>query len=298
MASSDLPIGVTLPQWDDIAGPAAWKRVATAAAGLGFDFVSKGDHIVFLEGESGWAVDTPTFDQYLALAYAAGATDELGVQTNITVVPYRHPVVLAKLALTMDALTEGRFTLGVGVGWYEAEFDALDVSVTERGARTDEFLSLFERACDEPVVSFDGPFHRFEGVGFHPRPAEPGGPPVLVGGNASASFRRAAEFGDGWVLPADPDGIQAGRERLMEAWADADRSGAPVVAAETRLRIDDDTEADRPLAGSPDDVIDGVQGYLDAGTTRLVLSMLEPADVGDIVDQLTRFADEVRPSFG
>ena len=294
---TSLRIGVTLPQWNEVAGPTAWTEIAQAAESMGFDFVSKGDHIVFVDDEQGWGVDTPTYDQFLALAFAAGATDDLGVLTNINVVPYRHPILLTKLALTLDALSDGNFTLGVGVGWYEAEFDALDVPIGGRGRRADEFLEILTRAYEDPVVSLDGPYHQFEDVGFYPRPTHPDGPPVLVGGSASASFRRAAQYGDGWILPSDPDGIRDGRQRLETAWDDFDRESDPVIGAEAHLRIDSSTNADRTLAGSTDEVIDGVQAYLDAGTTLMVLSIIDPTDAHDVIEQLEHFAQDVRPSF-
>lgn len=104
----------------------------------------------------------------------AAHTTGIRVLTNITVVLYRHPVTLAKLALTFDTLTTGRSDFGVGVGWYRPEFETVGVPFEQGGARTDEFLALFERVCTEPIVDFEGPFRSFEGIGFYLRPVQEG----------------------------------------------------------------------------------------------------------------------------
>lgn len=294
---SSLEFGVTLPQWLPKAGPIAWSRIARAAEAAGFDWAGKGDHIVFLDDEHGWSVDTVTYDQFIALSYVAGVTDRISVGTNICVAPYRHPVYLSKLALTLDAVSEGRFELGVGVGWYEAEFEVLDVPFGQRGSRTAEFLDLFKQVCDDPVVSFDGPHHSFEEVGFYPRPTQENGPPVLVGGDSSATFARAAEFGDGWIIPASPEEVQSGRDRLHRAWDDFDREGTPTVAAEAAMYISDENHPERALFGPIESVIDGVEKYRNSGATRVIVSVTEAETTDEFIQQLERFGDEVIPSF-
>lgn len=295
--TNDLEFGLKLPQWSSMAGPETWRRVARTVEASGFDWLGKGDHVVFLNDDRGWDVDAPTSDQFSVLSFLAAATDCIRLATNITVVPYRHPVHLAKLALTLDELSDGRFDLGVGVGWYDREYETLDVPFAERGSRTDEFLELFARVCEEPVVSFDGPHHSFTDVGFYPRPVQDGGPPVLVGGTASASVRRTAEYGDGWIGAESPAGTREMRDRIERAWDDFDREGEPAVAVYADANLGAADDPDRPLVGPLESVRDGVEAYADAGTTRLVLSVggVETAD--ELVDQIARFGDDVVTSF-
>lgn len=293
--AGEVAFGLHLPNWGEMGGPATWARVARTAESVGFSWVGLGDHLVFFDSEDSWPVTLPTYDCFSVLSYVAGVTEEIRIGTNVCVVPYRHPVHLAKLALSLDNLSEGRFDFGVGVGWLADEFEVFGAPRSERGSRTDEFLALFERVCQRGVVSFDGAHHSVEQVGFYPRPAQDGGPPIYVGGDASASFRRLAEFGAGWLNSATPPEASEARTRAERAWQDFDRDGEPAVAVGQGARLQDE-EADGWLFGPPDDVIDGVQAYLDAGVTRLDLN-IQAEDVDAFETQLRRFGNEVFPSF-
>lgn len=295
---SDVDFGLFLPRWSSRASPEAWKRIARAAEESGFDYVGRGDHVAFPPHEgSSWGPATNAYDVFTVLSFVAGVTSEVRIGTNICVVPYRHPIHLAKLALSLDALSEGRFEFGVAVGWLEEEFEALDVPFEERGSRTDEFLDLFERICEEEVVSFDGSHHRFEEVGFHPRPVQSGGPPVLVGGRSGPAFRRAAQFGEGWLVTDVPDGIREGRERLLRAWDDFDREGEPAIAAGQGAYVGD-ADGDGPLVGPADAVIEGVEAYVDAGAARIDVKFDDATDsLEEHVEQVERFGGDVAASF-
>lgn len=256
-----------------------------------------GDHIVFLEDDRSWGVELPTSDVFAVLSFVVGITDDIRIGTNICVVPYRHPVQLANLALTLDQLSDGRFELGVGAGWCEPEFAALDVPAAERGPRTDEFLALFERACAEPIVSFEGEFVDIKGTAFRPRPVQEGGPPIMVGGHSSPAFRRTARFGDGWVFTTGPDELAADRERIMRAWTDFDRTGEPYLAIGNGAGIVEEP-TDDPLIGPAEHVIKGIDAYEAAGADRIDFKVAATAaDVDGRVDQLERLAAEVLPSF-
>jgi len=167
-------------------------------------------------GDAPVSVSDSIHNAFLALADLCRATRDIALGTNVYVVPYRHPVVLARQVLTLVALADGRFEFGVGAGWLRTEFEVLDVPFEERGSRTDEFLRLFERICEEGELRFDGPHHSFQRTGFRPVPKER--PRVWVGGHSGAAFRRTAEFGDGrtilWLRPAE---VRAARERLLAA---------------------------------------------------------------------------------
>lgn len=294
---TDLEFGLTLPQWSPLAGPEAYRPFARTAEEVGFDWVGRGDHVVFPVGEQGWSAETPTYEQFSCLAFAAAVTEEITIGTHITVMPHRHPVLLAKQALTLDALSEGRFEFGVGVGWLADEFEVLDVPFEERGARTDEFLDLFEQVCEEGIVAFEGPFHEFDETGFYPRPVQDGGPPVLLGGSSGAAFRRAAQYGAGWALPGSPEDIADGRERLLRAWEDFDRDGEPAVVAEQSAHLGDHPDEEGPLVGPREDVLEGIEAYREAGATRITLGITGVDAVDDLLDQVERFGEDVLASY-
>ncbi|MFB6130839.1 MAG: TIGR03619 family F420-dependent LLM class oxidoreductase [Salinigranum sp.] len=287
------------------ASPEAFRRVATAAEESGFDAVWAGDHVSFPaeipdeypfspSGEPPFHVSQDTYDVFGVLSHLAAVTDDVDLGTNTCIVPYRHPVVLARNALTVEALSDGRLDFGVAPGWMRTEFEVLDVPFEERGSRTDEFLEIFERACQEGQFAFDGPHHQFQETGFHPSPGDDR-PKLWVGGRSGAAFRRTAQFGDGWTIFWDrPDAVASARERLMNAWTDFERDGEPEIAVTRATEVGSDTERDpeKPLVGEPEAIAADVEAYADAGTTRIVIDFYT-TDVDEQVEQVRRFGEGV-----
>lgn len=290
--------------------PDAFERVALAAEVNGFDVVCTGDHLVIPDeipdtypssssGEAPLEVDQDVYEAFDLLSFVTGITDDIGLMVNICVVPYRHPVVLARNVLTVAALSDGRLEFGAGAGWMEPEFDILDVPFEERGARTDEFLSLYERILEERELFFDGEFHSFQQAGFHPVPDEEDAPTVWIGGKSGAAMRRVAEFGDGWTTTwTRAEEVGETRDRIANAWADYDRDGRPEIAVLRPAHLGTDTslDQDRPLIGAADSVIDDVEEYASAGTTRMMITAYD-TDVDAQIEQIERFGDEILPSF-
>lgn len=189
-----MQFGIHLPQAGRAAGADAIARVARHAEELGFADAWVSDHLAV-------PADAPyppafLFEPVIALTWAAAATTRLGLGTSVLVLPYRHPLHLAKELASLDQLSGGRLTVGVGAGWLEGEFDALNVPFTERGPRTDEAIDAM-RACwgDQPV-DFSGSIVRLSSMKVVPTPAHP--IPIWVGGASPPALRRAAERGDGW----------------------------------------------------------------------------------------------------
>lgn len=308
--SRDLEFGVRLAMFGDATGPERFEALARSAEDNGFDVVVGGDHVSFPaeippthygpeEGSPpSMDVESDAYDLFQALSYMAGATDSIALGTNVCVAPYRHPVLLAKNALTLDALTRGRFEFGVAAGWLHTEFDVLGVPFEERGQRLDEFLEMYERACEEGEIAFDGPFHSFERTGFHPQPVD--GPPKLwIGGLSGAAFRRVAEYGDGWTISRQtPEELATSRDRIMNAWDDYDRSGEPEIAVREYLHVGPDaaTDDERQVTGPADAVVDQLEDYVDAGATRFYVTF-DTDDLDEQLEQLDRIGDDVIPSF-
>jgi probable F420-dependent oxidoreductase len=161
---------------------------------LGFEFVSSGEHLM-----RGWP-PSPSDAVLVTLAAAAGATSTLRVASTIVLTPLYHPLWLAKLTTTLDVVSGGRFTLGVGIGGEHAhEFEAVGVPVSERGSRTDEILSTVKRLWAGEVVERGGKHFSFDRMAISPLPVQQPHPPIWVSGRHEAAMRRAAVHGDGWV---------------------------------------------------------------------------------------------------
>ncbi|HZJ27879.1 MAG TPA: LLM class F420-dependent oxidoreductase [Acidimicrobiia bacterium] len=148
-------------------------------------------------GENG-----PMPDPLIWLAFVAASTERLRLATGIVILPQRNPVILAKEAATLDVLSNGRFTLGVGVGWLAEEFAALGVPFDDRGRRTDEYITALRSLWREDEPTFSGEFASFERALSHPKPTQQidGAPsvPIVIGGHTKAAARRAGRIGDGF----------------------------------------------------------------------------------------------------
>jgi probable F420-dependent oxidoreductase len=204
-----------------------WARLAEDA---GFSTLTISDHVaitsdVFAEYQ------TPFYDPLVTLAYVAAATERVRLGTSVLVVPYRHPLLIARSAANIDQLSGGRLFLGIGVGWAQEEFDALDLRFAARGRCTDEYLDLMRRCWTEETVEHEGEFSSFPAVHTGPPPAQPDGIPIWVGGESPKALRRAVERGDVWhpLRPAAGWLEQVGLPALRRAAEEAGRQPPPVV---------------------------------------------------------------------
>jgi probable F420-dependent oxidoreductase len=303
-----VEIATTIDTFGESAAPEHIERTARLGERHGFDALLVGDHIAFPaetsdtypftpdgEAPAMYHADADCYDPFEVLSYVAGRTDRIRLGTNMCVAPIRHPVHLTKNVLTLDALAKGRVDFGVAIGWLQTEYEVLDVPFEERGARTDEFLEVFERACERAQFAFDGTYHSFQETGFRPRPAQPGGPPVWIGGTSSAALRRLGRYGDGIVAVWDrPDEVRALTDRMRRAWRDFDRDGEPRLAVMRPAAVDPAADSDKPLVGRADAVVADVERYADAGATRLVLDFYAE-NVDEKHRQIERFGEAVIP---
>src|SRR6476469_533648 len=152
-------------------------------------------------------------DPLIGLSFAAAATSTIGIATGVLLLPEHNPVLVAKHAATLDTLSGGRFTLGIGVGWSREEFDALGVPFERRAARTAEYVAAMRALWRDDVASFDGEFVAFDSIRVNPRPVRDRRVTVVVGGHSDAALQRAAAWGDGWY-GFNVEGIDAVRDRV------------------------------------------------------------------------------------
>ncbi|MEK7814701.1 MAG: LLM class F420-dependent oxidoreductase, partial [Chloroflexota bacterium] len=201
-----MKIGVSIPRWPDVPG---LKRFAQRAEELGFESVLAGDHIVLptsgtsqypytADGSFQRPTDEPFLETMTLLAYLAACTHTIKLGTTVIILPYRNPVVQAKMFASLDVLTNGRIICGVGVGWLEKEFDTLGVPYAQRGPMTDEFLQIFKVLWTEADPQFHGRFYHIEGIQFYPKPVQKPHIPIWVGGHTRLALRRTARYGDCW----------------------------------------------------------------------------------------------------
>lgn len=160
-------------------------------------------------------------DPFVAMGFAAARTTTLRLIPNVVVLPYRNPFVVAKAGVTLDLLSEGRFTLAVGVGYLKREFTALGVDFDERGALFEEALQVIRSVWTNDDISFEGRHFTANGITAHPLPVSRPHPPIWIGGNTAAARRRVVEHGNGWCpFPAPAVLAQTARTSAMETLDD------------------------------------------------------------------------------
>jgi len=199
-----MKIGVTFPQTEIGNDPSAIRDYAQTAEGLGFSHVLVYDHVLGANPDrpGGWSgpytYQTPFHEVFVLLGYLAGITHTLGLTTGVVILPQRQTALVAKQAASLDVLSGGRLRLGVGLGWNEVEYTALNENFHNRGKRIEEQVALLRRLWTEPLVDFKGTWHSVPDAGLNPLPVQR--PiPLWFGGGAGAALRRIARLADGWI---------------------------------------------------------------------------------------------------
>lgn len=226
----DMKIGISLPTASREAFSPGLASAAQHAEEEGAASLWVNDHLAMVagarssypysaDGHITWDVSEPQLEAFASLAHVAAVTTTARLGTAVLVLPQRHPVEVAKAVATIDVLSGGRLTLGVGAGWLAEEMHALGYSFEQRTSRMEECIRLLRACWTGRVDGFDGQhFTTPPGLVMEPRPLQEPGPPVLVGGASAAARRRAARVGDGWlpVTDADASSVTAFQPRLAE----------------------------------------------------------------------------------
>ena len=193
----------------------AFARRAREAEAAGFESIWVGDHIALPPDAPDDAYD-PRLEAVVSLAHLAAVTQRVRLGFGVLILPQRQPVLLAKQLTSIDVLCEGRLIAGFGVGYLEAELRALGASLADRGAMTDEYLAALHALWDEPPPDFEGRFVSFSNVIQRPRPIQRPHPPIVIGGDSSAAYRRARAAGGWYGWARTPEQIADARSRLGE----------------------------------------------------------------------------------
>lgn len=300
-------------------GPTATRDgvLALAREGerLGLHSAMIADHIVFpvesrspypytLDGKHPSAGDA--LETFSILGVVAGATERLRLVTSVLVLPYRNPVLTAKMAASLDVLSGGRLTLGVGAGWLAEEFEALDSpDFSARGAVTDEWITIFKQLWSQSPASFDGRFYQYRDIRCEPFPVQTPRPPIWVGGHSRAALRRTARHGDGWhpvgavaASPLPPQGLRAHLESLKRLTEAEGRDFSALTisykAALYDTGIPSPDGSRRPFSGHPDDIAGDIRTFAGLGVHELIFDF-RGQSIAESIERLQRFAAEVIP---
>ncbi len=244
-------------------------------------------------------------EQITTLAFLAGVTERIRLVTSVMIVPYRNPLLTAKMLATLDVLSKGRLIVGAGVGWMEEEFELLSSPpFAERGAVTNEYLQAFIALWTQDNPSFDGKYTSFSDVTFLPKPVQKPHPPIWIGGQSRPAIRRAARLGNAWhpvgAIPATPlepeelaENVAMLREVAEQAGRDPDSIDVSMKAPLYDATMDQEGTR-RRFSGSPEDVLEDIRIYSDTGVTHLIFDFRSPEPV-ETEDRISRFAEEIIP---
>ena len=196
-------------------------KFAKAAEELGFHSLWATDHVVLPmeetdlypytdDGRFTANAEDPQLDAFTLLSFIASQTNRINLGTSVAIIPYRNPIVQAKMFASLDVLTKGRVICGAGVGWWKEEFAAMNAPFEKRGLATDEYLQIFKLLWTSRITEFHGETYEFSNIAFFPKPVrKPNGIPIWIGGHTKRAVRRTVKYGDTWhPTRLNPDRIE------------------------------------------------------------------------------------------
>ena len=281
-----------------VASPEAIVAAGKKAEEVGFEAIFVNDHII-VGSDARSAPWTNVYDPFVSMSYIAAHTSRIGVGVSVLIMPYRNPIPTAKALATLDLMSGGRVIVGVGVGWNEAESKALGVPFNERGARTNEYLRLWQACWAPGLVSFDGKFFSFADMHVSPKPMQP--PPIWIGGFSDAALRRAARYAAVWQpTPMPIDQLAERRAALAKACEAAGRAPIPTRMS---FRVEFSTitgnkpPADKRPAGhgTPAEVAGDILRYRETGLDAFQINFHGNRHLDDLLASMECFMSEVKP---
>ncbi|MCH8190287.1 MAG: LLM class flavin-dependent oxidoreductase [Chloroflexi bacterium] len=302
-----MKFGVTIPglflypviaqPWEAALSGEEILRIARRAEELGFDWISVPDHII-MPNEEVEVMGPRWAEAFTSIAVIAGATKSIRVTNNILILPYRDPILLAKMVSTLDFLSGGRLIVSVAVGHTQREFDILGVPYDKRGAITDEYLRAMKELWTSDNPTFSGEHVQFHDVTFEPKPVQKPHPPIWIGGNARPVIRRAAALADGWApWLMTPERLREGLDYLHEQPAFQNRTTPFEIVTDTlEMQVDEETHeqtGETTILTGKDEIIDRIGRYKDAGMTGTG-AVIPPVDsLEQYLERMQWFREEV-----
>lgn len=304
-----LPTRGALGNADDI------TEIVLGGERLGYATIVIGDHIVFpvtvaspypYTVDGGFPGVGDAMEQLTLMSFVAGITKSTRLVTSVMILPHRNPLVTAKVLATIDVLSKGRVTVGVGVGWMREEFEALSApDFDKRGASSNEYLEIFKKCWTQDPVSHEGEFYSFKELRCVPHPVQKPHPPIWIGGHSKAALRRVAKYADGWhpvgatsaspLPPEEFQGLLDQLKRMMEAEGrDFDEltisfkapSYDPGKVPEGHDRL--------LFTGEPARISEDIRAYKAMGVHEVVFDFRTPP-AANTVEKMEHFMKEVVP---
>ena len=305
--------GFYLPTRGPLANRRDLSTILETAERLGFASTMIADHVILptkIESAYPYTVkgnfvsESECFEQLTMMSFVAGRTEKLRIVSSVMIVPHRNPVFNAKALATIDVLSGGRLTVGIGVGWLAEEFKALDTAdFKDRGAVTDEYIDIFKKLWTGKPVAYQGKFYSFDEVICHPKPIQNPGPPIWIGGHSAPALRRVARFGDGWhpvgataASPLPPEEMRmhlATIERMMQAEGrDFSKLQVSYKAPIYDGGVPPKGEARRLFTGGKDAALEDIATFAKLGVHELVFDF-RAGSLNECLDRMQQFATDV-----
>jgi probable F420-dependent oxidoreductase len=299
-------------------GVDTFNQVTARAQAIQFHSLWVADHLVFPDSSevphplgyrpnSGRETDDaqhnvrsedPIFEAITMMSYLVSRTTTMRIGVGALVIPYRNPVLVAKMLATLDVLSGGRIILTAGVGWLKEAFIALEADYDRRGEVTNEYIDVMRMLWREESPAFDGQHYTVpSGLRFNPKPVQKNGIPVWVGGVSGPALRRAATRGDGWLgVYQSVDDTALMHERIRGLLGAAERPVEDFTFAHRlRFQLTDQPSGDQPCIGTAKSIAEAVHRFHDVGVQHLVFAPPPGPTTEYLLEQVDRFEDEVKP---
>ncbi len=307
-----MEIGISIPRLPDTQG---LRRFVESAEELGFESVLAGDHIVLptagtnqypytSDGSFSRPTDEPYLETMTLLGYLAACTSRIKLGSTVIILPYRNPVVQAKMFASLDVLTNGRIICGVGVGWLEKEFETLGLDYHQRGEMTNEFLEIMQALWTQPDPEYHGKYYSFDGIKFEPKPVQQPSIPIWVGGHTKAALRRTAKYVSCWHTSRQTPDFVAGnlpylRERIEKEGRD---QSEVTISLKRSLHFTDMgmneggyVRSGGSLVASTQEVLDDLHICQEIGINQLTFDF-RVESLPDSINVMEHLADKVLPA--
>ena len=296
-------IGVTIPNNWGVADPQQVLALGPEAEQMGYDSIWVMDHLFNTGYIRERLEDRPYYHPMAMLSYMSATTSRVTLATSVLVLPYHNPVELAKYAATLDQMSGGRVTLGVGVGAMTEEFEALGIPMERRGSLTNESINLMRELWANTKPEFHSRNWDFSDLYFSPKPTQ-SSIPIWVGGSSPGALRRTARMGDGWhPTGLSPEDFAIGRAEISSLAEAAGRDPTDVaMSARIEVEVHGGPSSQRAASRArlPGDDMGalraGMEAYGEAGVEHFVLA-LNSGDIPALRRLMAVIAEEVIPAF-
>lgn len=308
-----MEFGLHLPASSATVKAEELVRFAQQAEALGFYCLTVADHVIVPKNISvpyPYTVDGKYpgtgyhLETLMTMGYLAGATQRIRFVTSVMILPYRNPIVTAKMLASLDVLSGGRVIVGAGVGWMKEEFETIRTEpFEERGKVTDEYIAAFRELWTSDNPNFNGKYCRFSNIAFLPRPVQKPSIPIWIGGHSKQAIRRAARLGDGWhpiggvpTIPLEPEDIVKDMSMLREYAEKAGRDPKTIRVALKGSLFDREKQITpgkrRRFIGSAEEVASDIREYRAAGVDTMIFDVRRP-NINETMERMEWMAKEV-----